>query len=284
MATPIGNLDDLSFRAVEVLRTVDLIVCEDTRHSRPLLDHYGIDRPLTALHEYNETNASNRLLASLQGGTALALISDAGTPLINDPGFPLIRLARSSGIRVVPVPGPCALIAALSASGLPADRFCFEGFPPRKAQARQRFFESLVSETRTLVFYEAAHRIDDSLNAIAAAFPPGRRLVVARELTKIHETFVLTNVADAPTLFRSDPNLQRGEFVLILEGAPLRTDEELQAAEVARVLRALLRECTLRTAVGLATEITGVRRDVVYRTALELATLTPGEAPEKSRD
>lgn len=271
VATPIGNLRDFTFRAVDVLQQVDLIACEDTRHSRPLLDHYGISTPTAAFHEHNEDVASPRLIERLQRGESIALISDAGTPLINDPGFPLVRSARAAGIRVVPVPGPCALIAALSASGLPADRFAFEGFLPRKSSARKASLEVLRNDSRTLIFYESSHRVVDCVADIAAIFPSERRLVIARELTKLFETIIDTRVGEALALLGSDPNMRKGEFVLVLEGAPDlgRTEEGLTADEE-RVLRILLEDCSVKTAVSIAVKITGTRRETVYRTALRL--------------
>lgn len=277
VATPIGNLGDLGFRAVEILKTVDLIACEDTRHSRPLLDHYGIDRPLLALHEHNEERQSARLLERLKAGESVALITDAGTPLINDPGYPLVRQAREAGIRVTPIPGPCALIAALSASGLPSHRFAFEGFPPRKSAARLALFESLKAERRTLIFYESSHRIAATVRDAAQVFPPSRRLVIARELTKRFETLREIRMSDAVTLFESEPDMRLGEFVLLVEGAAETTEDSDSCAEHARILGILLREHTLKTAVALTVEITGARRDVVYREALRQSAAAPGD-------
>lgn len=271
VATPIGNLADFSFRAVDTLKRVAVIACEDTRHSRPLLDYYGIGGQLVALHEHNETAAAPRLVERLLKGDSVALISDAGTPLINDPGFPLVRLAREAGIRVAPIPGACALIAALSASGLPADRFAFEGFPPRKASARKALFERLRPETRTLIFYESSHRVEDTLRDLAAVWPSERRLVIARELTKLYETLAATTVGDAPALLAREPDMRRGEFVLILEGAPPVPEDEALNPEQERILRLLLAECSVKTAVGLAVGITGVRREMLYRAALDMA-------------
>lgn len=277
VATPIGNLGDLGFRAVEILKTVDLIACEDTRHSRPLLDHYGIDRPLLALHEHNEERQSARLLERLRAGESVALITDAGTPLINDPGYPLVRQAREAGIRVTPIPGPCALIAALSASGLPSHRFAFEGFPPRKSAARLALFESLKAERRTLIFYESSHRIAATVRDAAQVFPPSRRLVIARELSKHFETLREIRMSDAVTLFESEPDMRLGEFVLLVEGAAETAEDSDWCAEHARILGILLREHTLKTAVALTVEITGARRDVVYREALRQSAAAPGD-------
>lgn len=271
VATPIGNLADFSFRAVEVLKKADVVACEDTRHSRPLLDYYGIAGSLVAFHEHNEDAAAPRLVERLARGESVALISDAGTPLINDPGFPLVRLAREAGIRVVPIPGPCALVAALSASGLPADRFAFEGFPPRKPAARKALFETLRDESRTLVFYESSHRVEDALRDLAAVFPPERRLVIARELTKLYETIAATTVGEAPGLLEREPDMRRGEFVLLIEGAAPTADTDELAPEQEGVLRLLLEECSVKTAVALAVKITGARREKVYRAALRMA-------------
>ena len=273
VATPIGNLGDLSLRAVEILKKAGIIACEDTRHSRTLLDHYGISGALFPLHEHNENTAAARLIERLHRGESVALVSDAGTPLISDPGFPLVRLARAEGIKVVPIPGPCALITALCASGLPANRFSFEGFPPRKSTARKTLFETLRDDPRTLVFYESAHRVKETLRDFGAVFPPERRLAIARELTKRFETIEASTVGEAPGLLERNPEMGRGEFVLVLEGAATVQDvpaENELPAEQQRVLQLLLEECSVKTAVGLAVKITGARRDVLYRSALRL--------------
>ncbi|MGI2324438.1 MULTISPECIES: 16S rRNA (cytidine(1402)-2'-O)-methyltransferase [unclassified Methylococcus] len=270
VATPIGNLGDISFRAVEILKTVDLIAAEDTRHSRPLLDRYGIERPLFALHEHNEQQASDRLMDRLKNGQRVALISDAGTPLINDPGFPLVNRARAAGIIVTPVPGACALVAALSASGLSTARFAFEGFAPRTGAARRRRFESLVADERTLVFYEASHRIRDCIADVATVFPGDRRVVVARELTKLHESFLGAPAADMPALMDQAPENSKGEFVVVIEGAKPEPTQTGPSAEAVRVLKLLLEECSVKSATGLAARITGARREDLYRVALEL--------------
>jgi 16S rRNA (cytidine1402-2'-O)-methyltransferase len=275
VATPIGNLADFSFRAVAVLQGVDFIACEDTRHSRPLLERHGIVKPLAALHEHNEDAASARLLERVALGESMALISDAGTPLINDPGFPLVRLAVERGVQVVPVPGACALIAALSASGLPTDRFAFEGFPPRSAQARRKLLQSLLSDTRTLVFYESSHRVADFIGDIAQVFPAERPMVIARELTKLHETIARCTVAEAPALMEGDAYMEKGEFVVLLQGATIDSSSVMMTAEQTRVLKLLLEECSVKSAAALTAKITGVKRDLAYHAALRLAEKPP---------
>lgn len=270
VATPIGNLADFSFRAVETFRQVDLIACEDTRHSRPLLERYGISKPLAALHEHNEDAVSSSILDRVERGESVALISDAGTPLINDPGFPLVRMAVERGLSVTPVPGPCALVAALCASGLPSDRFAFEGFPPRSASSRRALLEGLLKATGTLVFYESSHRILAFARDIASVFPADRRIVIARELTKLHETFLRCPVGEAPAWLESDPYMEKGEFVVLLQGAPAAADREELDSEQIRVLEILLAECTVKTSVNLAVKITGARKELIYRKALEL--------------
>ncbi|MFN5745836.1 MAG: 16S rRNA (cytidine(1402)-2'-O)-methyltransferase [Methylococcaceae bacterium] len=276
VATPIGNLGDIGFRAVELLKKSDLICCEDTRHSRPLLDHYGIATPLMALHEHNEDRVAARLIERLQQGESVALISDAGTPLINDPGFPLVRQAQDAGVRVVPVPGACALIAALSASGLATHRFAFEGFPPRKSAARTALFERLRAEPRTLIFYESSHRVEETLRDLAVVFPADRRLVIARELTKHYETLAPTTVGLAGALLAGNPEMRLGEFVIVIEGAPESLPADELNPEVVRVLGLLLEQCSLKTAVVLTVKITGVRRDRVYREALRMGAVDQG--------
>ncbi len=273
VATPIGNLADVTFRAVEVLQGVSLIACEDTRHSRPLLDRYDIDKPLTALHEHNEDAASAKLLEKLKQGESIALISDAGTPLINDPGFPLVRQAVAHGVRVVPVPGACALVAALSASGLSTNRFAFEGFPPRTSSARCTMLEKVVDEARTLIFYESSHRVLDFVRDIAAVFPSHRSIVIARELTKLHETILSCTVDEAVTRIEDDPFMEKGEFVVLLEGASQKSKTELTGEQI-RVLKLLLEECSVKTASTLAAKITGSRKELLYQAALRLADKT----------
>ncbi|MGR9099955.1 MAG: 16S rRNA (cytidine(1402)-2'-O)-methyltransferase [Gammaproteobacteria bacterium] len=270
VATPIGNLSDLSSRAVEVLKQADIIAAEDTRRARRLLEHYGIAGRPVSLHEHNEDKAASRLLGKLLSGQSAALVSDAGTPLISDPGLPLVRMAREAGIAITPIPGPCALIAALSVSGLAVDRFSFEGFPPRTSAARQRFFSEKRDETGTWIFYESSHRILEAVRDLAEVLPGERKIVIARELTKLHETIIAVRVRDAAAMIESDENMQKGEFVVVVEGA---TGDERGACarEQERVLRILLKECSLKTAVAMAVEIAGGRKKELYQMALAIA-------------
>ncbi len=266
LATPIGHLHDLSRRALEILGRVDLIAAEDTRHCRGLLNHYSITTPTVSLHDHNERDRTPTLIERLKQGEEIALVSDAGTPLISDPGFVLVQAAHRAGVTVSPVPGPCAAIAALSAAGLPTDRFAFEGFPPRTSSARQSFFRRLLREPRTLVFYESSHRIMACLRDLATVFPGDRRLVIAKELTKIHERLIPTRVGEAQEAL-DDPQLQKGEFVLVLEGAGAEAHDRL-TEEQRRILQLLLQECSLKSAVSLAEKITGARKKLLYEEAL----------------
>ncbi len=262
VATPIGNLADLSPRAVETLRKVDAICAEDTRHTRQLLAHHGIERPLIALHEHNEADAVAKLVARLLDGDALALVSDAGTPLISDPGFRLVRAAREAGLRVSPVPGPSALIAALSVAGLPSDRFVFEGFLPAKATARRQRLQQLVAEPRTLVFYESAHRIGDALGDMAGVFGGDRPAVLARELTKLFETVLDGSLDELCSQVASDPNQRKGEFVLLVHGAG--DDADAKVVEGRRLYGVLSGHLPPSTAAKLAAELSGATRKALY--------------------
>ncbi len=269
VATPIGNLDDISARALKVLRGVALIAAEDTRHSIRLLQHFGIATPLAACHEHNERDEGGRFLARLQAGEDVALISDAGTPLISDPGYHLVRQVRAAGIAVVPVPGPCALIAALSAAGLPSDRFIFEGFLPAKAVGRRARLELVKEEPRTLIFYEAPHRILECLEDLQAVFGGERMAVLARELTKTFETLKGLPLAELRAWVEADSNQQRGECVVLVAGWQAPEGDEALSAESLRVLDLLLQEMPLKRAAALAAEITGVRKNLLYQVALE---------------
>ncbi|MDO8595345.1 MAG: 16S rRNA (cytidine(1402)-2'-O)-methyltransferase [Sulfuricaulis sp.] len=267
VATPIGNLEDLSARAVRILSTVDLIVAEDTRTSRKLLMHYGIATPLSALHEHNEREQAPRLIEQLRAGKSIALISDAGTPLISDPGYHLVCAAHAAGITVVPVPGACAAIAALSAAGLPSDRFVFEGFPPAKSVARRASFARLTTESRTLIFYESPHRIVDSLADMAAEFGVERVAMVARELTKKFETLRAGPLGVLADWIARPETPCQGEFVVLVHGA------EAHAAaptlpEAERILKLLMAELPTRQAVDLAVGVTGLPRNTLYKLAL----------------
>ncbi|MDH1682352.1 16S rRNA (cytidine(1402)-2'-O)-methyltransferase [Pseudomonas chengduensis] len=269
VATPIGNLDDISARALRILREVALIAAEDTRHSARLLQHFGIQTPLAACHEHNERDQGGRFLARLQAGEDVALISDAGTPLISDPGYHLVRQARAAGFAVVPVPGACALIAALSAAGLPSDRFIFEGFLPAKAAGRRARLEQVREEPRTLIFYEAPHRILECLQDMREVFGDDRPALLARELTKTFETLQGLPLAELCEWVAADSNQQRGECVVLVAGWQAPEGEEAVSAEALRVLDLLLSEMPLRRAAALAAEITGVRKNVLYQVALE---------------
>jgi 16S rRNA (cytidine1402-2'-O)-methyltransferase len=262
VATPIGNLNDLSPRALETLRGVAAICAEDTRHTRQLLSHFGIEQSLVALHEHNEADIAERIVARLQAGESLALVSDAGTPLVSDPGFRLVAAARAAGIRVSPVPGPCALVAALSAAGLPSDRFAFEGFLPAKAGARRERLAQLAGETRTLIFYESSHRIEDSLADAVVAFGAGRPAAVARELTKLFETVLSGGLGELHARVVADADQRKGEFVLLVQG--VADDTEAKTAEGRRVYALLNAHLPPSTAAKLAADITGASRKALY--------------------
>lgn len=262
VATPIGNLADLSPRAQEVLRSVAAICAEDTRHTGQLLSHFGISRPLVALHDHNEEAMAERVVARLLGGESMAVVSDAGTPLVSDPGFRLVRAARAAGVKVSPVPGACAAIAALSVAGLPSDRFVFEGFLPAKAAARRERLQRLAGETGTLVFYESSHRIAESLADMRAAFGDDRPAVLARELTKLFETVLDGTLADLQARVDADENQRKGEFVVMVQGAG--DDVEARLSEGRRVYAMLNEHLPPSTAAKLAAEITGAPRKELY--------------------
>ncbi len=265
VATPIGNLADLSQRARDTLASVDLIAAEDTRHSAALLRHCGIATRCVALHEHNEREASAELVRQMLGGKNIALISDAGTPLVSDPGFRLVRAAREAGVKVSPVPGACAAIAALSAAGLPSDRFAFEGFLPPKSAARRAQLQSLANETRTLIFYESSHRIVETLADCVAVLGGERRAVVARELTKLFETLLDGGLAELHARLAQDAEQQRGEFVLLIAGAADDADAA-RLAEGRRVFELLRAELPPGRAAKLASEISGASRNALYTT------------------
>ncbi|MGD9861294.1 MAG: 16S rRNA (cytidine(1402)-2'-O)-methyltransferase [Marinobacterium sp.] len=269
VATPIGNLADLSARAQEVLGSVDYIAAEDTRYSGRLLAHFTIKAPMISVHDHNERQRSEHIINLLAAGHSIALVSDAGTPLISDPGFHLVRAVREAGYRVSPVPGCCAFVAALSASGLPSDRFQFIGFLPPKSGARLQALQPYVAHTETLIFYESTHRIVDSLSAMAEVFGGDRYAVIARELTKTFETIhgdTLTNLLD---WIQADANQQRGEFVVLVHGAPAVELGEQVDPEAERIVRILAKELPPKKAAGLAAEITGEKKNRLYQLLID---------------
>jgi 16S rRNA (cytidine1402-2'-O)-methyltransferase len=275
VATPIGNMGDISARAREILAAASAVAAEDTRHSGRLLRELGLERPLVSLHEHNERTRVAELVARLRRGERIALVSDAGTPLVSDPGYLLVAAAIEAGIVVTPVPGPSAAVAALSASGLPCDRFCFEGFLPSRAAARRKRLAELAAETRTLILYEAPHRISDCLADLAAACGGERRACVAREITKRFETFYRGTLAELAERAKTDPNLARGESVVLVEGAPAA---EPGAAGLDATLAVLLRHLPPSAAAAAAAALTGVRRADAYARALALTRETPPAA------
>jgi 16S rRNA (cytidine1402-2'-O)-methyltransferase len=262
VATPIGNLGDLSARAREVLAAVDAICAEDTRHTRQLLAQTGIERPLLALHEHNEEDVAWKLVERLRAGETLALVSDAGTPLVSDPGYRLVREVRAAGLKVSPVPGACAAIAALSVAGIPSDRFCFEGFLPAKASGRREKLTALSGESRTMVFYESAHRIEESLSDMAAAFGGGREAVIARELTKLFETVLGDTLNELIEKVAADDNQRKGEFVIVVRGC--EDDTEARLLEGQRLYAKLAEHLKPSLAAKLAADISGAPRKALY--------------------
>lgn len=265
--TPIGNLGDITQRALAVLASVDLIAAEDTRHTGLLLQHFAINARLFALHDHNEQQKADVLLAKLQSGQSIALVSDAGTPLINDPGYHLVRRCREAGVRVVPLPGACAAITALSASGLASDRFCYEGFLPAKTKARKDTLRDLGEEPRTLIFYESTHRLLDSLQDISEVLGAERYVVLAREITKTWESIHGAPVGELLAWVKEDENRRKGEMVLIVEGH--QADDSALSAEALRTLMLLRAELPLKKAAALAAEIHGVKKNALYRYGLE---------------
>jgi 16S rRNA (cytidine1402-2'-O)-methyltransferase len=270
VATPIGNLSDLSARARAALNAANVIAAEDTRHTLALLHFIGVAKPLVSLHAHNESRRAPELLARLQDGDVVALVSDAGTPLLSDPGLLLVRAAAAAGIEVRSIPGASAITAALAVAGLPTERFCFEGFLPTRARERQAALAGLAQETRTLVFFEAPHRIAESLADLVAAFGAARPAVVTRELTKLHESLYRGTLAELAARALSEENFQRGEITLVVQGAePAVAGVDPQVLK--RTLTLLLKELPPGKAAALAAQLTGVRRSAAYAVALELA-------------
>lgn len=264
--TPIGNLGDITQRALATLKAVDLIAAEDTRHTGMLLQHFAINARFFALHDHNEQQKADLLIDKLRAGQSIALVSDAGTPLINDPGYHLVRRCREAGIRVVPLPGACAATTALCAAGVPSDRFCYEGFLPAKSKARRDRLRALQQEPRTLIFYESTHRLLESLEDMVSELGGARYVVLARELTKTWENIHGAPVAQLLAWVREDENRRKGEMVLIVEG--YQADEEALSPETLRTLALLQAELPLKKAAALAAEIHGVKKNALYKYAL----------------
>ena len=269
VATPIGNLGDITLRALDILKGVDAIAAEDTRHTSGLLSHFGISKKLIAVHEHNEQQSAEKLLAQLNNGENIALVTDAGTPAVSDPGAVVVSVVRKAGFKVVPIPGASAVIAALSASGITQNGFYFHGFLPASGAARRKVLEGLKSQTVTLVFYEAPHRIVECVEDIAKVLGDNRQLTFCRELTKTFETIYTCPAGLAGTWLQADANQQRGEFVLLIEVAPVVEAQEI-SEEAQRVLKCLLAELPLKQAVALATEITHLKKNDLYEFALKL--------------
>jgi len=269
VATPIGNLSDITERARQMLAQVSVVAAEDTRHTGHLLKHLGIAKPLVSVHEHNETRRAAELMERMDRGEDVALVSDAGTPLISDPGFDVVRAAIAAGVRVIPIPGACAAIAALSVAGLPTDRFAFEGFLPAKAGARREALEALRVAPHTLIFYEAPHRLTATLEALAECFGGGRRAVVARELTKQFETVYHGTLSELSIRAASDSDMNRGEIVIVVGGAPSQVNEST-AMDADQVLRTLLGELSPAQAAKLTAKLTGAKRSELYDRALAM--------------
>ena len=268
VATPIGNLADISQRAIDILSEVDLIAAEDTRHSRHLMQHYNIKTHMWAYHDHNEAVQTPVLIEKLLAGESIALISDAGTPLLSDPGYKLVKAAHEAELRVSPVPGACAAIAALSASGLPTDQFHFCGFPPVKSMARMRFFEQFSSETASILFYESSHRIENSLNDMCQVFGEARLAVLARELSKKFETIRKASLRELSDWVVEDENQRKGEFVVIIQGREVQQTESNVSLE--HTLKILLEDLPVKQASKLASSITGVKKNLAYKMALDI--------------
>lgn len=268
VATPIGNVTDITLRALHVLHIADVVACEDTRKTGALLMRFGLNKPMLAAHQHNEREVADKLIARLHAGERVALVSDAGTPAVSDPGARIVDAVRGAGLHVVPLPGPSAVVAALSASGLVNDRFYFVGFLPAKAKQREAELAALKQETATLVFYEAPHRITDSVEALANVFEPTRQVVFARELTKLFEEIHRCPLGEALAWVKADANRERGEFVVLLEGATVAADAG--DAEAERILNILLAECSVKQAAALAAQITGKKKNALYERALAI--------------
>lgn len=268
VATPIGNMKDITLRALEILKSVDLVAAEDTRRSKILLQHYGLSKPLLSLHAHNEDHRIAQILEKLQEGLNIALISDAGTPLISDPGFTLVQKIRQENMTVIPIPGSCALIAALSASGLPCDQFFFAGFLPAQSSARKKSLKVFEAFSHTVIFYEAPHRILALFKDMLTIYGNERKVAFAKEITKIFEHFFLGTIEEAITWLTSVPEHQKGEFVVMLSGVPVKEIQESASLSTENILKILLKTLPLKQAVQIATEMTGEKKNKVYALAL----------------
>ena len=268
VATPIGNVTDITLRALHLLALADVVACEDTRKTGALLQRFGLSQPTIAAHQHNEREVADKIVERLRAGQRVALVSDAGTPGVSDPGARIVDAVRNAGLNVVPLPGPSAAVTALSASGLVNDRFHFVGFLPAKAKGREAALAPLARETATMVFYEAPHRINDCVEALAAAFEPTRQVVFARELSKMFEEVHRCELKDAKAWVTADQHRERGEFVVLVAGAVEATDAE--DAEAERVLQILLSECSVKQAANLAAQITGRKKNALYERALQI--------------
>lgn len=266
LATPIGNLQDITLRVLEILKQVDLIAVEDKRHSGKLLQHYDIKKPLFILHDHNEIKCAQLLCQKLQQGKSIALISDAGSPLISDPGYHLLKTVIAHGFQIIPIPGACAAIAALSVAGLPTDKFVFEGFLPAKSQQQLKYLQKLTTETRTMIFYEAPHRLLKSIDHMILAFGANRHAVIAKELTKMFEMVYRDTLLAVKNWLLTEPQRQKGEFVILIKGAA----EPTINPEVVRILKLLAKHLPAKQAVVLTAQITGVKKNQLYQLFLDL--------------
>ena len=269
VATPIGDMTDIAPRALDILNIVDIVAVEDKRRSSRLFSHFGIKTPMISYHDHSEEKQVKKIIDELLCGKSVALISDAGTPLISDPGYKLVNAAKDKSIKVSPVPGPCALIAAISASGLPSDRFIFEGFLPPKSIARITKIQNISADSRTIIFYEAPHRILETLIDMIKVIGPSRKIVLARELTKTYETFISGTLESVLEIIEKDLNQQKGEIVIVLAGAD-SSEEKIETQDSKRILSVLLEELPLKQAVSLGSKITGIQKNIFYKLALDL--------------
>ena len=269
VATPIGDMTDIAPRALGILSTVDIVAVEDKRRSSRLFSHFGIKTPMISYHDHSEEKQVKKIIDELLCGKSVALISDAGTPLISDPGYKLVNAAKDKSIKVSPVPGPCALIAAISASGLPSDRFIFEGFLPSKSIPRITKIQNISADSRTIIFYEAPHRILETLIDMIKVIGPSRKIVLARELTKTYETFISGTLESVLQIIEKDLNKQKGEIVIVLAGAD-PSEKKIETQDSKRILSVLLEELPLKQAVSLGSKITGIQKNIFYKLALDL--------------